>query len=209
MFTSIGYRMNRQKRGERPIRIAFFLLSFISLFWQISFSQEDRDTVKIGVVDTHELLERYANFVDINEVLDKELSSLFEPIRKKERELIELQETLREVGNEEEERTLERSISSLQRELERMSDDFRQEANLRRNEELYKIQKTINDAILRFANKNGYDLIMEYGLLYSKEELNITEKILDELIPKPQNSSELRLDTTEGNSLDKGRTQND
>ena len=209
MFTSIGYRMNRQKRGERPIRIAFFFLSFISLFWQISFSQEDRDTVKIGVVDTHELLERYANFVDINEVLDKELSSLFEPIRKKERELIELQETLREVGNEEEERTLERSISSLQRELERMSDDFRQEANLRRNEELYKIQKTINDAILRFANKNGYDLIMEYGLLYSKEELNITEKILDELIPKPQNSSELRLDTTEGNSLDKGRTQND
>lgn len=196
--------MSRQKRGKKLLKIAFFLLSFISFFWQAGFSQDVNGSVKIGVVDTHELLERYANFVNINETLDKELSPLFEPIRKKERELIELQESLREGVNEEEEHSLERSISSLQRELERMSDDFRQEANLRRNEELYKIQKTINEAILRFANKNDYDLIMEYGLLYSKEELNITEKILEELIPKPQDSSMFPSDAIKnGSSLNK------
>lgn len=151
-----------------------------------SVGSEQAGIVKVGVVDTHLLLERYAQIKNVNDILDKELFPLYESLRKKESELLRLREELRFDREENEQRNLERSITNLQRELERMSEDFRQEANLRKNEELYKIQKTINNAILDYANRNNYDLIIEYGLIYSKEELNITGQILEELINKEE-----------------------
>jgi outer membrane protein len=78
----------------------------------------------------------------------------------------------------------ERRLLNLDREYARLAAEFRQDYNLRRNEELYKMQKEITDTILEYAEQNQYDLILESGMIYASDKLQLTDSILDVLRQK-------------------------
>jgi len=74
---------------------------------------------------------------------------------------------------------LEREFTARSRELRRAQESFTEDLNVRRNEELAKLQRLINDAIIELARQRNIDLILtERNVLYSSERIDITDDII-------------------------------
>lgn len=75
-------------------------------------------------------------------------------------------------------RKLERSVRDTKREMLRAQEDYRADLNVRRNEELRKLQVRVKRAIKIVAKKNAYDLVLGEGVFYSSGRVDITDQIL-------------------------------
>jgi len=74
---------------------------------------------------------------------------------------------------------LEREFTARSREFRRAQESFTDDLNVRRNEELAKLQRLINDAIIQLAREREIDLILtERNVLYSSERIDITDDII-------------------------------
>jgi len=74
---------------------------------------------------------------------------------------------------------LEREFTARSREFRRAQEIFTEDLNVRRNEELAKLQRRINDAIIELARERDIDLILtERNVLYSSERIDITDDII-------------------------------
>lgn len=144
--------------------------------------------LNIGVVDINLLLEKYIEEKDIYSMLNEEFFARDQYLLKKRDQIESLRRDLMNSSSEDGAsiREIERNIVNLEREFVRISNDTRQEFNLRKNEELYKLQREINNAILEYAQNNDYDLILESGLLFAKEALYLTEPIFQTLVKEDE-----------------------
>ena len=66
----------------------------------------------------------------------------------------------------------------LQREVTRLQNEFREDLNLRQNEELGLLQRSLLKEVQDYAAQEGYDLIVGDGVLYASNTVNITEAVL-------------------------------
>ncbi len=74
---------------------------------------------------------------------------------------------------------LEREFSQRSREFRRAQESFSEDLNVRRNEELAKLQRRINEAIEDLARAREIDLILtERNVLYASDRIDITDDIL-------------------------------
>ena len=64
-----------------------------------------------------------------------------------------------------------------QRDLQRKGQEMNEDVNLRRNEELGKLQRTLFEEINNFAESQGYDLIVG-DPLYASEGMDVTDELL-------------------------------
>lgn len=84
--------------------------------------------------------------------------------------------------SESQRRTVENDFRNQARELKRSSDEFREDFNLRRNEELGKFQKQVLDVINSVAKEDGFDLVVnDSATLYASPQVDVTEKVLKRL----------------------------
>ena len=84
--------------------------------------------------------------------------------------------------NDSQRRNLESDIRNQARELKRTSDEFREDFNLRRNEELGKFQKQVLDVINNVAKEEGFDLVInDSATLYASPQVDATDKVLKRL----------------------------
>ncbi len=138
----------------------------------------------IAFVDVAKVLEKAPQAIAANKRLEKE----FEP---RNRSLIALRKELRKqedklardgvTMSDGQLRRLERDIRDRKREIKRAQEDYREDLNLRRNEELRKLQKRVYKAIVDLAKKRGYHAVVGDGVIYAAESINITKDILKEL----------------------------
>ena len=82
---------------------------------------------------------------------------------------------------EAERENMERDLRDRQRELQRLNTELSEDANLRRNEELGKVQRELLTKIGEFAQQNGYDVVVSDGVLYASSRVNVTDQILAQL----------------------------
>ncbi|WP_018994236.1 OmpH family outer membrane protein [Thioalkalivibrio sp. ALgr1] len=74
---------------------------------------------------------------------------------------------------------LEREFSQRSREFRRAQESFSEDLNVRRNEELSRLQRRINDAIVELAREREIDVILtERNVLYASDRVDITDDIL-------------------------------
>jgi outer membrane protein len=111
---------------------------------------------------------------------DKQLRALRDRVKKLEEEL----EKNALAQKESERADKERELAELRRSLKRDSQEFREDYNVRRNEELAALQKVVYQAIVQVAKEEKYDLVMHEGAVYAGERVDITEKILGRLRAK-------------------------
>lgn len=83
--------------------------------------------------------------------------------------------------SDDERRKLERDILGQKRETKRARDEFTEDFNIRRNEELAKMQREIALSIVSLAKEKGYDLILENGVIYASERVDITNEVIARL----------------------------
>lgn len=155
--------------------IAVAVLAFS--FGASAFAQE----VKIGVVNIAQLMEQAPQARVAMEALDEEFQPRQREIIARQTEFQELTEKVQRdlaVMGETERRNAEKELRDLQREVTRLQNEFREDLNLRRNEELGTLQRSLLKEVQDYAQAAGYDLVVGDGVLFASTAVNITENVL-------------------------------
>lgn len=69
------------------------------------------------------------------------------------------------------------------RDFQRLQREFREDVNLRRNEELASLQERANKVINDIAEKEKFDLILQEAV-FASSKIDITDKVLKALADK-------------------------
>lgn len=137
--------------------------------------------VKVGVVNFQRLLLEAPQTRAALESLEEEFAPRQRSGLAKQQELKDLTDKYQRdaaVMGEAERENMERDLRDRQRELQRLNTELSEDANLRRNEELGKVQRQLLTRIGEFAQQNGYDVIVSDGVLYASSRVNVTDQIL-------------------------------
>lgn len=142
---------------------------------------------KIGFVSVVKLIE----LAPQGEVATKKIEAEFGPrdkaMRKQQEAIQKLQEDLQKnalVMKASERDKKQAELTKLERRFKRETEEFREDYNLRRNEELKVLQKVVREAINEVGKENNFDLIMTESVIYASDRANITELVLKKLRSK-------------------------
>lgn len=108
---------------------------------------------------------------------DKKLVDMQQEIKKKEEDLDRNALVLKDADKQ----AKASELIGLKRELRRATQDFRDDYNMRRNEELATLQKIVKQVIVEIAKQENYDLIVHDSTLYASGRVDITNKVLEKL----------------------------
>ena len=75
----------------------------------------------------------------------------------------------------------EAQLRQLKRELRRSQEEFREDLNLRRSQELSTLQRMVTEVIQDMARGEKYDLIMTDGVVFAGDKINITKRVIERL----------------------------
>lgn len=137
-------------------------------------------------------------FVNINFVMERSpqaeaaLSALEKEFSPRDAELVAERDALRQmqerlerdadVMSPDQRAELERNFRNRSREFKRAQDMFSEDLNVRRNEELGRLQRLVQNVILEIAQQERYDLVVtERNVLFASERINITDQVLEKL----------------------------
>ncbi len=147
--------------------------------------------LKIGFVDMARILKEAPQA----DMARKKLKDEFDPRDKK---IVGLQTRLKKLNDKQgrdaavmsegTRKKLDREIISLKRDIKRAREEFTEDFNLLKNEELSKLQKLIIKTTVKVAEDNKYDIILSDNVLYNSKRADITEIVLRQLrtISKPK-----------------------
>ena len=156
---------------------AMMVIALLSLFTVPAMAQE----MKIGVVNVPVLMDRAPQAKVAMDALQEEFAPRQREILAKQKEYEELGEKVQRdlsVMGETERRNAENDLRNLQREVTRLQNEFREDLNLRRNEELGSLQRSLLQEVQTYAKSMGFDLVVGDGVLYASDAVNITENVL-------------------------------
>ena len=156
---------------------AMMVIALLSLFTVPAMAQE----MKIGVVNVPVLMDRAPQAKVAMDALQEEFAPRQREILAKQKEYEELGEKVQrdlQVMGETERRNAENDLRNLQREVTRLQNEFREDLNLRRNEELGSLQRSLLQEVQTYAKSMDFDLVVGDGVLYASDAVNITENVL-------------------------------
>ena len=137
--------------------------------------------MKIGVVSLPALIERAPQTKVAMDALQEEFAPRQREFLAKQKEFEELSAKAQKdfaVMGETERRNAEKDLRDLQREVARLQNEFREDLNLRQNEEYGILQRAMLKEVQDYAQQQGYDLIVGDGVLFASNAVNITEQVL-------------------------------
>lgn len=141
--------------------------------------------VKIGFVNSKIIMEQAPQAGQAQKNLEREFSTREASLKAEASEIVELEKQLKKDGaimSESKRSALERKILKKKRDLERGSDELREDLNIRRSEELSLLQREVSKVIKEIAEKEKYDIILaENHLVFASKKIDITDKILKRL----------------------------
>jgi outer membrane protein len=138
---------------------------------------------KIGFVNTEKLLREAPLSVAAQKKLEREFASRDQELQKLAKQARDLQAQLDKDGvtmSDSERKTKERDLGNLNRDLQRQGREFREDLNLRRNEELGQIQERARKAVQDIAKAEKFDLIVEHAV-YVDPKSDITDRVMKAL----------------------------
>ena len=156
---------------------AILCVALLLSFALPAFAQE----VKIGVVNIPVLMEQAPQARVAMAALEEEFQPRQRTILAKQTEFKDLSDKVQRdivVMGETERRNAEKELRDLQREVTRLQTEFQEDLNLRRNEELGKLQRSLLKEVQDYAQAAGFDLVVGDGVLYASTTVNITENVL-------------------------------
>ena len=142
--------------------------------------------LKIGFVNQERILRESSPAKRAQSKLDKEFATRRAELDRMEKQGREMEATMQKetVTLPEAERAArERQLGQLTRDFQRMQREFREDVNLRRNEELASLQERANKVINDIAEKEKFDLILQEAV-YASGKIDITDKVIKALADK-------------------------
>jgi outer membrane protein len=139
--------------------------------------------LKIGFVNTDRVFKEAAPALRSQKKLQEEFAPRDQEIKAVNSQATEVKAKLEKDGltmAESEKRALESELARLSREIQRLQREFREELNLRKQEELKVILRIANEEIDKIAAEEKYDLILQEAV-YRSDRLDITDKVIKAL----------------------------
>lgn len=139
--------------------------------------------VKIGFIDADRINRESVPAERASKKLEKEFAPREADLRKLETQIKTLQGQLEKDGltmSDTDRRAKETELGRQSREFQRLQREFREDLNLRRNEELAALFERANRVIKQVAESEKYDLIVQEAV-YRSPRIDITEKVLKAL----------------------------
>lgn len=166
---------------SRRMQVAIVLLLSAMVLPGVLQAQQ----LKIGVVNVARLITESPQAAAAMEALQEEFAPRQREIVGKQNEFKEKQNQVQrdlEVMGPEERRNAEIDLRKEEREISRSQEEFTEDFNLRRNEELGKLQRELQLAVQTFARDSGYDLVLSGdGVLFASGAVDITQQVLSGL----------------------------
>ena len=156
---------------------AIFAIALLAAASQSATAQD----LKIGVVNIPVLMQRAPQATVAMDALQEEFAPRQREVLAKQKEFEDLSEKVQRdvaVMGETERRNAEKDLRDLQREVARLQNEFQEDLNLRRNEELGNLQRALLKEVQEYAQSAGFDLVVGDGVLYASNAINITESVL-------------------------------
>lgn len=138
---------------------------------------------RVGVVDTERVLRESAPAMRAESKIEKEFSVRDQAIKKLMKQAKALQATLDNDNgklSDTDRRNKERELTAMNVNLQRMQREFREDLNLRKNEELAIVLDQANKAIQSIAVSEKYDLILQEAV-YRNPKIDITDEVIKKL----------------------------
>lgn len=142
--------------------------------------------LKVGFVNTDRVFREAGPAVKAQKKLEKEFAVRDQELQKMARQAKDLQAFLEKEGmtaSEAERRNKERDLANLNRDMQRAQREFREDLNLRRNEELALVHDRAKKTIVEIAEREKFDLVLEDAVYFSSK-IDITDKVLKALVDK-------------------------
>ena len=160
-------------RGTRLKRITAILVAGIA----ISASAAE---MKIGFVNTERVFREATVAKRAQQALEREFSQRNAELQKVEKQGRDLQTELERENvtmSESARREKERQLADISRNFQRMQREIREDLNLRRNEELAKVQERATRVINQIAEQEKFDLIIQEAV-FASSRIDITDRVI-------------------------------
>ena len=139
--------------------------------------------LKIGFIDADRINRESVPAERATKKLEKEFAPREQELRKMEQQIKALQGQLEKEAvtmSDSDRRNKEQELGRQTREFQRLQREFREDLNLRRNEELAALFERANKVIKQIAESEKFDLIVQEAV-YRSPRIDITEKVIKAL----------------------------
>lgn len=155
----------------------------VALMAALPVSYASAVELKVGYVNTQRIFRDAPAAVKAAKKIEQEFSKRDQDLQRLAKQLQTMQEGLEKNAvtmAESERRTKEKDLGELSREFQRKQREFREDLNLRQNEENAAIIEKANKAIKQLAETEKYDLIVQ-DVVWVSPKLDVTEKVIKAL----------------------------
>ncbi len=136
--------------------------------------------MKIGFVNTERVFREAAIAKRAQQVLEREFSARNAELAKVEKQGRDLQQELERENvtmPEPTRREKERQLADISRNFQRLQREIREDLNLRRNEELARVQERATRVINQIAEQEKFDLIIQEAV-FASSRIDITDRVI-------------------------------
>jgi outer membrane protein len=139
---------------------------------------------KIGFVNTGVVLKEAPQARQVEERLKTEFLAREKILQQKKQELLDLERKINTdapILSQTAKRKMERELRLKLSQLKFEQQEFKEDQNLRRNEEIRNLQTVIAAVLKRLGDEQKFDLILTEGVSYVSDAIDITPMIIDML----------------------------
>ena len=140
--------------------------------------------IKVGFVNVPRIMDQAPQAKAADARLEREFGPRDSEILAMKRDVVKSTDKLAKnsaVMSAAERQRQQSSVSKLRREIRRLEDEFREDVNLRRSQELGKLQRQVVEIIQKLAKAENFDLIISDGVIFASKAVDITNKVLTQL----------------------------
>ena len=137
--------------------------------------------LKIGFVNFGRLLEESPQAKAAQQALEGEFMPRQRDVAAQQKSLQEKRERLQKeaaVMSEADRVRTEREVRDLELNVNRRFNELQEDLNLRRNEEVGRMQRALLQEVQAYARANSYQLIVSEGVLFAAEGVDITPQVV-------------------------------
>lgn len=140
--------------------------------------------VKVGVIDYARLLEESPQAKQVQEALRSEFGPRYQQLVTQEQALKAKGEKLQKdvaTMTPEQRTKAEKDLRDSARELERKKQEWQDDSNAKRNDEMNKLQRSLIGEVRDYAKAQNFDIVIAEGVIYATPTVDITTAVLQAL----------------------------
>lgn len=137
--------------------------------------------LKIGYINFGRLLEESPQAKAAQQALEGEFLPRQREVAAQQKSLEEKRDRLKReaaVMSEADRIKSEREVRDLELSVQRRFNELQEDLNLRRNEEVGRMQRALLQEVQAYARANGYQLVVSEGVLFAAEAMDITPQVV-------------------------------